>query len=557
MRRIFLCLLLCAVLATSVSATGITSADCNATVEENGSCVVVLTLTLQLDGPVSGLVFPLPANSKDITVNGKAASSTGTDGVRNVDLSDAVSVAGTHTLVLRYTLTDAVAPAKEDLLLTLPLLSGFAYPVEQLKFTVTLPGEITEEPVFQSVYYQEQTFSILTVDVSDNVISGAANTRLLDHENLTMTLKVPEEMFPFSAVRRWSMDELDLVMIGIALLALIYWLVTMRTPFPEKTRSTTPPTGLTAGELACRLTGGGVDFSLMVVSWAQMGYLLIQPDDNGRVLLHKRMDMGNERSDFEIRCFRSLFGKRLTVDATGYHYARLCRKACKTTLGLRSTYLRASGSPKLFRVLATLVGALAGVSLAADMVRDTGWQVVLGIFLFLLTGIASWWLQEATGCLHSRRRLPVVVGGGLGALWLMLAIGAEGWQTALIVILFQLLCGLGAAYGGIRTETGRQDSNQILGLRRFLRTVSSEELKQIMRQNPDYYHDLAPYALALGVDREFARQMGKLRLPQCPYLTTGMDGHMNAREFAHLLRATVDSMDALQRRLPLDRLLGK
>jgi hypothetical protein len=36
-----------------------------------------------------------------------------------------------------------------------------------------------------------------------------------------------------------------------------------------------------------------------------------------------------------------------------------------------------------------------------------------------------------------------------------------------------------------------------------------------------------------------------------------MDGHMTAREFDQLLRDTVNTMDVLQKRLPIDRLLGK
>ena len=47
-----------------------------------------------------------------------------------------------------------------------------------------------------------------------------------------------------------------------------------------------------------RLTFTGADLTMMVFSWAQLGYLVIHLDDNGRVMLHKRMDMGNERSSF-------------------------------------------------------------------------------------------------------------------------------------------------------------------------------------------------------------------------------------------------------------------
>ena len=63
--------------------------------------------------------------------------------------------------------------------------------------------------------------------------------------------------------------------------------------------------------------------------------------------------------------------------------------------------------------------------------------------------------------------------------------------------------------------------------------------------------------MALGVDRAFAKNMGDTPLPQCPYLTTGMDGHMTAKEWNKLLRTTVRSLDSSQQRLALEKLLKR
>ena len=68
---------------------------------------------------------------------------------------------------------------------------------------------------------------------------------------------------------------------------------------------------------------------------------------------------------------------------------------------------------------------------------------------------------------------------------------------------------------------------------------------------------MAPYALALGVDKAFARQVGNTKISACTYLTTGMDGDMTAAEWNRLLRETTESLDALHRRMPIDKLLGK
>jgi len=557
-RKIVIIILCCLLLATAASAAGITEAQSQTVVKQDGSCDVTLTVTLQFDAPVADLKFPLPAAARNITVNGSSARTSQSGTVRNIDLSSLVGGAGTYTMVIRYSLPDAVTADKNgNLTLTLPLLSGFAYPVEEMSFTVTLPGSVEGKPSFSSTYYPADAETVMAVQVNDKVISGSFLVRLQDHESLTMTLSVTEKMFPQSMAKKWSLDTLDLLMAGAAMLAMAYWLITMRTAFPRKLRRATAPEGITAGEVGCVLSGRGVDLTMMVISWAQMGYLMIQPDDNGRILLHKRMDMGNERRDFEIRYFRSLFGRRRTVDGTGYHYARMRSKAERTVLGAQSYYSRATGNPRIFRGVAALVGVLAGISMAMALVSDTGGQIFLSIFFSVLFGAGSWMIQSAAIHLRDLDKTKTLIGFGCGALWLVAAVLTEEWNVAMFVIPGQFAAGLAACYGGLRSEAGKQAVSELWSLRRFLRSVSQEEVQRILRANPDYFYALAPYALALGVDKAFARQLGKSKLPPCTYLTTGMDGDMTAGEWNKLLRETANSLDALYRRMPIDRLLGK
>lgn len=553
---VFLCLLLLAVPVSAFS--GATSAENQTVVDTDGSCEVTLTVLLELDSTASSAEFPLPYAARDITVNGTSPDTRYTSNTRNIDLSDYITVPGMATLVIRYTLPDVITQTPKDgLVLNLQLLSGFAYPIESFRFSIALPGKPEDTPTFTSTYYQESVDSVMYLSIRDSVISGSVKQRLQDHETLTMALPVSKEMFPQSVSKQWSMDSVDLVMIFLSLLALVYWLIAMRATPPQRVRRTEPPEGITAGELGCHLTGSGVDFTMTVISWAQMGYILIQPDDNGRVLLHKRMDMGNERSDFENRYFRHLFGKRKTVDGTGYHYARLCRKAMGATPGIQGYFRNSSGNPIVFRILVAGIAALSGVSLAYAFASDTIWRTVLSLLLGVLGFTAGWLIQRSGMHLHSRHRVSLWVGGAAALLWYILSNAAGEWNVALFVLPLQFVSGLAAAYGGRRTETGKQAMSDILGLRRYLKRIPREELKRILKANPHYYYDLAPYAMALGIDKAFSAQLGNYRLPECPYLTTGMDGHLTAKEWNQLLRDTVSALDAMQTRLPIDRLLGK
>ena len=558
MRRLAIVLLFLFLLTLPVAAfNGVTSAENQTAVSSDGSCQVTVQLQLTLDSVPAVLVYPVPENAFGITVNGTSVSGAHTGSVRNIDLTGFIGSAGSYSLLIRYTLEDAVSGSENNLHLTLPLLSGFDYPIDRLTFSVTLPGPVDSSPSFSSTYYPDTIDLLMQVEQSGNTITGIMDTRLQDHERLTMTLPVSEEMFPQPVTKRWSMDTLDLIMILLGVAALIYWLAAMPNLPPSRTRRTTPPDGITAGEIGCRLTGQGADLTMMVLSWAQMGYILIHPDDNGRVLLHKRMDMGNERDDFELKCFRKLFGKRSIADGTGYHYAQLCRKVRGYRPGVQEQFQPRSGNPLLFRLLVAAIGPVSGISLATAYVSDGGWQVVLAILLGILGAAAAWLMQSAAKSVGSRHRIHLWLGLAAAAVWLLISWPAGEWNVGLCVIAAQILAGFMALYGGRRSEIGRMNMADIGGLRRYLKTVTPEEMKRNLRNNPNYYYDLAPYALALGVDRVFARSLEKVRLPQCPWLTTGMDGHLTAPEWNQLLRDTVDALDATQKRLPMDRLLGK
>jgi len=82
-----------------------------------------------------------------------------------------------------------------------------------------------------------------------------------------------------------------------------------------------------------------------------------------------------------------------------------------------------------------------------------------------------------------------------------------------------------------------------LGLRRYLKTISPEQLKQISQSNPEYFHQMMPYAMALGVDKAFAKQFGKMPIGQCPYIAMGVDSTLQAEQWRRLMRRVLKGMN--------------
>ena len=559
---LFVCLVALISLAIPASAenaaSGISSLT---TVTTDGNCVVSMTVTLRMENATQGLSFPLPLEAENIKKDGGFVKVKQSYNASMVDLSSLDGFVGETTLNFTFEMKDVVALAEEQkgdepiLMLTLPLLSGFNYPVKSMRFSVMLPSNITAKPIFSSIYHQDSIESDLTYTVESNQISGTI-ADLKDNETLAMTLVVPVEMFPgVSTYQRTGNPEIG-YMVAVGILALIYWLIFLRTlPF-GRARRTTPPEGVTAGEMGSRLTLAGADLTMMVLTWAQLGYIMVHLDDNGRVMLHKRMDMGNERSAFEVKTFKSLFGNRRVIDGTGYQYARLARKVAMTVPGKKSLCKKGGGNTKIFRILGCVLHGICGICLAMNLTVVRALQVILSIILFLLAAVSGWYIQEGMYRIHLRYKTPQWVSLVLCLVWTLIGIWAGVWYIPLVSVLVELLFGLMAAYGGRRSDTGRMNASNVLGLRHFLKHVSKEEVLRLQHNDPEFYYNMAPYALALGVDKEFAKSFGRKKLEPCHYFVCGINGKMTAEDWNKFLHEAAEILDFRQRRMDLENFLA-
>jgi len=559
-----LLILLMGTLCVPASAESVASkVDMLATVNSEGDCLVSMNVTLHLDQPYQDLTFPLPVTARDITVNQSNASTKKTASAVQVDISRYTrDYVGDLPLIFTYTLPNAVKVSTEEIklgeerkiVLTLPMLCGFELPVQSLSFIVNMPSaDMTNPPYFTSIYRQESVGSDLSYRIDKNQIIGSSKTVLNDHDGVTMTMVVPRAMFPtVSTYVREGNPELVPILI-FAGLALLYWILFLRTLPLWHSRTSTAPEGITAGELGCRLTLSGGDLTMMVFSWAQLGYLLIHMEGNGRVLLHKRMDMGNERSQYENKIFRALFGSRRVVDATGMQYARLVRKVAGYVPLERNMYRGNSGNMKIFRGLACGSMIFCGICVAMNMSTVPVLYILMSIVLSLFGAVSGWLIQDVAYRTHLRGKVPVLIGFVCILIWIGLGLLCGQVWIPLGCCLGEFIIGYFAAYGGRRSELGRHDASQVLGLRRYVKRLPREDIGRLMANDPDYFFNMAPHALAMGVINPFARTFGRRKLDQCPYLVSRVTGKRTAEDWGHLMADAADMMDAKSRRMMIEK----
>jgi len=537
--------LLCGLAVSTSAATAAKSVSAYATVASDGSCQVTLTVTVHLDQVVEDLRFPLPGKATNITVNGSRARSRMENGLRQVNLSGIIGkAAGDFTLTFHYSLPNLIVTNEAGLLeLQLPLLAGFDYPVQSLEFSVTLPGPITAKPAFSSGYHQANIEKDIYCATSGATVTGMAQAELKDHETLSMSLVVSEEMFPQRRIAVPDFQTVRMLATVFFLLALVYWVIFLRNLPMWPTIRPIPPEGYSAGELGSILHLQGGNLNMMVFSWAQLGYLQIRLEHSGRVLLHRQMDMGNERSTFERNCFKKLFGRRDTVDASTVRYAEIYQSIQRTRPNLLSLVHPGSGNAQVFRGLTAVAGLFCGISVGIGLSTGAVLQWFLAILLGALALVSCWQIQLWAVNLLAPDRRDLWTALGACGVWLLLSALAGQFSWGLTMVLLQLLAGFLLALGGRRTLAGRQVMGETLGLRRYLKTISPEQLKQISQSNPEYFHQMMPYAMALGVDKAFAKQFGKMPIGQCPYIAMGVDSTLQAEQWRRLMRRVLKGMN--------------
>ena len=552
-RKIILILLCLCLLHIPVSAiSGADSVQSTAIVQSDGSCTVTLRFQLRLEQEES-LSLPLPLTAREVRLNGKYRTPT-VQGQQLILTLPKMGV-GVHTVEVSYRLTDAVSEKSGGLLLQLPLLSGFPYPVENFSFTVTLPDTAEGKPTLSSGYYGENIAANMELQVQDNVISGTCKEPLKDRETLTLSYQADRQMFPQFSARKPLLGGWEMVLLLLMVASIVYYLVALLPLIPRRIRSFSPPDGLAAGDLGTCLTGCGMDLTMMVFSWAQLGYLSIETDQSGKVQLIRRMEMGTERSNFENRCFQALFGQRQRVDGGSMHYALLCRKMATKSPLLRQIYRSHSGNPRIVRALGIAAGACGGVLLSLGVYTAGAGTVFLALGLALLCGGLSAAIQEGARSLPLGNKLPLWLGLLCCGVWIGLGVLMENPTLALILALYEMLTGLAAAVGGRRSEQGQQYVAQIRGLRHHLTRASVFEMQQCLERNPSYFFELMPYALALGVEKPFARRFGKVTVAECSYLDAPVRGELTPAQWASLLRQVADRLNRRQRRLRFEKLL--
>lgn len=527
----------------------------------DGSCQVSVNLTLNLENRDGSLLFPLPQGATNVSVNGSAAHVFTEGDVPCVNLDKFVSgMFGSVSLTVFYKISNVLFfNSNHELSARIPLLSGFSLPVEYMVFSISFPQDIPEYSRlhidFYDTYLQDSIETVLSYQADGNTLTGISLENLKDHDSLHVTLPVDKEHFAEARILRTNSPWFQVAMAVCAGLAVLYWLLFLRFLPPLAQRQTVTPGSITAGEVGMLISNQGISLPLMVVSWAQLGYLSLEIDRMGRVLLRKKMDMGNERSRHEMRIFSALFRKKDVVNTAGLSFSQLSQRVYHAKEPRRSFFKGSFGSTRVYCLFFAAAGMFAGIGIASAWLLS-GFLMVLCTALLAIFGFVSAILiQNGIAVLFLHRTDQKVYALFSILCWLLLGYFSGNFLFSLVVIGLEVFAGFTGPYAGRRTRAGRQTLSELYGLRRQIRAIRSGKLS--LRTNTDYFYQLLPFALAFGMEETLAKAFSDHPLPDCAFLHGASLPGKGALQFAAYLKSVVNAMDERRRNLFFERFWGR
>lgn len=382
-------------------------------------------------------------------------------------------------------------------------------PIEKSQATVYLPKEIEKSQLQKACYtgiFGSQKSNCQSEIIDGETLSFTANNKLSSGEGLTIVLGWPKgivnkpttgQNILWMLTDNWFFTTPFLVFIVL----LYFWYTAGRDPRGRGTiiPQYEPPEKLPPGAMGVVLDEKAdlKDISSTIIDLAVNGYLKIREVEKKK-LLGKSTDYefiqlkeeDKDLTDYEKKIYRGIFdvGKEVKLsDLKDNFYVNL---------------------KKIKDDLYNLVVKKGYFPFNPDKVRSA--YLVVGIVVIMLSIFAGIVMQ-------------------------VILAGISVFISGMIIVIF-------SRFMPRRTQRGAETLEEILGFKTFLSVTEKERLKfhNAPEKKPEQFEKFLPYAMVLGVEKEWARQFeGIYNTPPSWY-----EGHYSGVFTAAFLISSLNSMTA-------------
>lgn len=461
--------------------------------------------------------------------------------------------------------------------------------IEGITFKINMPHpfDVASLSFTYGLSFSQETAAVEYV-VDGQTITGSLNRALGPFEGLTVALPLPQGYFSTMPKNTDYVGLIDLfaplVYALVTVLGGLLWFRKGRNPEVIPTVEFYPPPELTSADIGYIFDNqvDTHDITSLILYWASKGYLAVEETMEKVFLIQrssfsfvKLRELNETAKPYEKKMFRDLFdvygdGERVTDESLKNKFYKTIEESKRfllygfTRKEENRVYSRWIPFTKaLLILLAMISGFLAHFALASTLFDDPPADlamialVVMPITLMLTFGGLYMFTRARRGGGRGAYFLAFILLGLLAALMILFAGFAWTANRFLPVILgFISFLALMIAFFNAdqRTELGNRTMSRLLGFRTFLMDAEKDRIEMLANDNPEYFYDVLPYAMVLGVSETWAKKFEHLTLtPPTWYVTNRPYGNFNSLLFYHNFNNSMASFNASMTSMPNQR----
>ena len=418
--------------------------------------------------------------------------------------------------------------------------------IQNVTYTVNLPfGEGIIGTWVAAGDYLSSPLSGFTVSEDNKTIVGSFPS-LQAYQAVTIRVEMVDGYYQGQVIPTDNTNKFLGISVGAsALLALIVFALFLKFGRDEELivkAEFHPPFDMTPMDLGYILDSkinNEKEITSMLFYWADKGYITIEETSKDEFKFHKIKDLDDSAKDADKKLFNAIFGIGDTADAESMAQKGFSEKVLTSVIpaemkhftGKKSLRSKAAGKIRnlciFLMFLYTPVFALLASTRYLGTLTAT--IIVLGFIYNLVVALIAYnynrtyHLKGVGG--RSASLIPgIITGAFFGMIFsgvlsdiapVMLAIAAGvGYAAATLI----------AAYFAMlmekRSKYGQQVLEGALGYREFIQLVELDKLKALVDEDPEIFYHTLSYAMAYGLEEEWAKKFKGLYIPAASWYVT-------------------------------------
>lgn len=303
------------------------------------------------------------------------------------------------------------------------------------------------------------------------------------------------------------------------------------------------------------------DACTLILQWAHLGCVRIKKDGNRDIILTKLKDLPEGRTVAEYRYFAALFedgevyrSKAMRGWANRHKRYRIRYAATELAEEAGTPVTRAKGveSAKVVVMFSSLMALLVSCTYFLVVADDIIFMTFLVAIVFAFCMFARGYplllqMRQKRQAYKGAYRLSGILASVLilpPALMLLILIQAHYMPVydyihiTVISLIWVFVClYVTPNFIAKRTEEAQKTYGRILGFKKFLTAVKVSEMELMLEKNPDYYLDVLPYCMIIGLSKKLDK---KTEFIAAPEWADGFDGATFASSlFGSMKRAVI------------------